>query len=561
MKTKANVKVGYRFVTAALTVITSGCGVVGPEPAPGRPAQGNARTERETPPGSSAGAVHTDSPKLSGEDIYLRGVSPSADDIIAVLNDNVRVPASAVPCSNCHGIEGSGKTEGGMIASDIRWESLTKPYEVSAPGGRAHGAYDEASLRRAVTMGFDSSGHVLQAGMPRYQLSSRDLDELISYLKRLGRASSPGVTEKAIRIGAILPPTDSDGTAHDLTELLTGYFDEINRNGGIYDRLIELRFCMPAASEVNRADAMRVFCEREKPFALLGVPVTEADDENTAFSFMREVPLVVPLNRLGDTDRSANRNVFYLTGGFDRQARALVGFAKNQRLTANKKIGLVTGEGAVERKIAKQAAGELVGLVAEPLQMSIGGNRMDEIASRMRADRVEVVFCLVTGEGAAALLREAQQISWNPVVLALGVNLLDFVDSPPGFTGELYIALPYQPTDRTAEGLREYRELVARSGLTGGHEGIRMTFLASAKVVAEGLKEAGRRLTREALINALERPSGFETGLMPPVNYRDGRRIGAPGISIVQVHLDSRTCRPVEIWGGAASKEYGAPGR
>jgi ABC-type branched-subunit amino acid transport system substrate-binding protein len=561
MTTKASARARSLFLAGALNLIATGCGVSTPESESRRPAEGNVRFEREKPSESTDAAAQTDDPKRGGREIYARGISAYADEIVAVLNENVRVPAAVVPCANCHGVEGSGKTEGGLVASDITWDSLTRPYEVSAAGGRTRVAYDDASLRRAVTLGFDSSGNVLQAGMPRYQLSRRDIDKLVGYLKQLGRVPSPGVTDSAVRIGVILPPAESEATARAAKEILVAYFGEVNRDGGIYGRVVEPRFCTSHARDANRTDTIKDFCEHEQPFALVGVPMTGAVDEISSWSSVTDIPLIVPLAQLADTKASANRYVFYLTGGVDRQTRALVEFAGSRGLTSKRKIGLVTGDDPVERKLADQAAGELLALGTEPLQMSIGRLGTEEIASRMKTAHVGVVFSLVTGEGIGALLRAAQKTSWEPIILALGANLLGVVDSLPAFLGELYIALPFQPADQTEGALRAYRELVARHGLTDGHDAIRIPFLASARILVEGLKGVGRRLNREALINALERPGGYSTGLMPPVSYRDGRRIGAPGVSIVQVRLDTRTCREVEVWDGSASKGDGVPSR
>src|SRR5882672_10688201 len=64
-----------------------------------------------------------------GKQVYLRGTSPSGNELTAVLGkEGISTPASIVACANCHGLDGRGKREGGVSAPDITWESLTKPY-------------------------------------------------------------------------------------------------------------------------------------------------------------------------------------------------------------------------------------------------------------------------------------------------------------------------------------------------------------------------------------------------------------------------------------------------
>ena len=78
--------------------------------------------------------------------------------------------------------------------------------------------------------------------MPRYRLSPKDLDSLIQYLRVLDKDVDPGLTGSTIRLGAIVPvdgPLAFSGRSS--IALLQAYFDELNQQGGIYGRKIELR--------------------------------------------------------------------------------------------------------------------------------------------------------------------------------------------------------------------------------------------------------------------------------------------------------------------------------
>src|SRR4029453_16913615 len=77
-----------------------------------------------------------------GQQIYLQGTSPAGGELTAVLGkEGAEVPASVVPCANCHGHDGRGKPEGGLVPSNITWEALTTPYGVTSATGRAHPPY------------------------------------------------------------------------------------------------------------------------------------------------------------------------------------------------------------------------------------------------------------------------------------------------------------------------------------------------------------------------------------------------------------------------------------
>src|SRR6266550_2810296 len=137
-----------------------------------------------------------------GKQIYIQGTSRSGKEILAYLGESsLEVPGSAMPCANCHGLGGEGKPEGGVDPSNLTWESLTKPYGSTRADGRRHPAYTERGLELAITRGTDPAGNKLLNVMPRYQMTSGDLTDLIAYLKRLGKDRDPGVSENKIVIG------------------------------------------------------------------------------------------------------------------------------------------------------------------------------------------------------------------------------------------------------------------------------------------------------------------------------------------------------------------------
>src|ERR1044072_4714035 len=176
-----------------------------------------------------------------GKAIYLRGESPSGKPIVAMLGD-VDVPSSTMPCAGCHGLRGEGKTEGGVTAGNLTWTNMIKPYGHTHPSGRAHGAFDEKLFVRSLVDGVDPARNKLAVAMPRFQMSSEDIADLIAYLKRIETDRDPGLTEETINVGTILP---KDGALAQIgaaiKDVLVAYFANINDKGGIYNRRIELQ--------------------------------------------------------------------------------------------------------------------------------------------------------------------------------------------------------------------------------------------------------------------------------------------------------------------------------
>jgi len=122
-----------------------------------------------------------------GKIIYTAGQSPSGGLLFYRLLSAGEgfLPAKGIDCASCHGIDGKGGREGGVVIPDITYAALTKPSTAPLFLGRQRAAYTDALLSRAITQGLDSSGQQLGSLMPRWALSESELQDLLQYLKRL----------------------------------------------------------------------------------------------------------------------------------------------------------------------------------------------------------------------------------------------------------------------------------------------------------------------------------------------------------------------------------------
>lgn len=132
--------------------------------------------------GFSAGELTPEQEK--GRRIYLEGIG-STDVPIKALMSGIEVPASVVPCVNCHGKDGKG-VKGGAPAADISATALGTSATVKVLESRERAAYVPKTLTRAIGMGIDASDHELDASMPRYQMSLEDMSNLQAFLAVLG---------------------------------------------------------------------------------------------------------------------------------------------------------------------------------------------------------------------------------------------------------------------------------------------------------------------------------------------------------------------------------------
>lgn len=478
-----------------------------------------------------------------GRRIFLEGVNERGEPIRALLGvQGTALAGAAVACGNCHGADGRGRPEGGVLPPDITWEDLTKPYGHTRGGGRKHGPYDERSFARAVTEGIDPAGQRIDGAMPRYSLSVGELVALTAYLKRLAQERDPGISDAALRLGTILPdsgPAAEVGAA--MRAVLRAYVADVNERGGIHGRRIELAIAANLAQAEERFSAQPVF-------ALVSPYGVGSEGPLAQFALGRRLGVIAPFTLATSPD--AAPEVFYLYAGIPELARVLLDFAG--RGTDLKTQRLVAFVSEPDGRVAQALRGECKRRQCAPLDLLPTSAAIDPgaVARLMHAGVQAVVF---TGNDAelAALLAYADRLGWRPAVYAPGSGAARAMFSAPAsFEGRLFVAYPTRGELRAGSAAAgAFERLRASRSLGSGHAAAQGFAYAALSIAIEGLRQAGRDLSRERFARALEGLHRFDAGPTPPVSFGPGRRVGALGGYVVAVD-PQRGFRPVSEWIG-----------
>ena len=506
------------------------------------PLLGFVRAQTPTPSGLTA-------QERRGKQIYTQGNSPTGREITALLSEgSVEVPATAMPCANCHGLDGAGKPEGGVIPSNITWEALTRSLGASLSSGREHPPYTDRLLGHAITMGIDPAGNKLLAAMPRYKMSPEDLADLLSYLKRVGKDADPGIADTSITVGTILPPQGPMAeTGRAMKAVMSAYFNEVNQQGGIYNRRISFRSAESAQTPEATATDVKSFAEREAIFAMVGAFIAGADKEITTLLGKDGVPLIGPWTLYPQIDFPLNRQVFYLLPGLVEQSRALANFAAQDMNGRDLRIAVVysDADAGLASAIMEQCKGFGLNSVTryKYSRAQFDGAQMARSLIRQNA---QALFFLGKAQQLKAIFQENGDTSWAPKIYMPGSFAgKEIFELPIRLSGNIFLSFPTVPQDQTETGLAEYRALATRYDLPSENLASQLLAYCAAKTFVHALKLAGRDLSREKLVIALENLSEFRTGLIPPITYGPNRRIGASGTHIVLVNLQKRSFIPL----------------
>jgi ABC-type branched-subunit amino acid transport system substrate-binding protein len=101
--------------------------------------------------------------------------------------------------------------------------------------------------------------------------------------------------------------------------------------------------------------------------------------------------------------------------------------------------------------------------------------------------------------------------------------------------GRVFAAAPFLAADVTPEGEAEYQRFAASAKLPSTGFASQFTTIAEARILIEGLKRAGRDLSRERLVQSLEAIYDFPAGYRQLVSFGPNRRVGIPEVHIVAI--------------------------
>jgi Periplasmic binding protein len=441
----------------------------------------------------SPAALATSNPseeEAAGRALFLTGRTNQSEPYAIIGAADVKVRATAIPCASCHGRDGHGKAERGIVPPNITWPALSAPY---GEPGRHRPPYSDATVVRAVTMGLDAGGNRLDPVMPRFQLAATDAASLLAYLKRLGTLPEPGLNEHRLTLGIVLDPDDREAGP-----LLSAYFGNLNHDGGVFGRQLELRIEHPPPGEGSGRTTAQLI-NSDTIFTVLAPEI--AGDERAAVEAADAdgMPVVGPLTPDVQT-APRSRYVFYLNGGMAAEARALAGFAATLPGSPSINDDGVSGWHAAAAALPQPAHTDNRGPI---LWFARRPPDQNDLATR--------TAILMPGVLAPSVLSNGAPL---PTWLA-------YASGPPDFT-------PDAATEYRA--LAEGQDLPIEPGPRQRHA------LAAAKIIVEALRRSGRDVSRERLIDALETIQDFHTGLVPPVSFSTTRRIGSDGAWIVPLN-------------------------
>ncbi len=347
-----------------------------------------------------------------------------------------------------------------------------------------------------------------------------------------------GVTDTEVVIGTWGPQSGPAATYGIVDRAMDCTFKYVNdKEGGVNGRKIRFIYEDDAYSAARTPAVVKKLVEQDKVFALVGGLGTANNLAVMDYLVQNGVPHISPATGSSLMANPPRRTVFALQTNYVTEANILTGYAVDS-LKANSVVVFYQNDAfgkegrdtvaAVLEKRGKKLAGDV------PYEASETDFSSHVLKARSLNPDTVILWSLPSPT--AKFANEAEKLGWRPRFLMSAVNNdpVMFQLAPTALNGIIMASwLPDVFGDHPRA--KFYRdEIHARCLANEPVSGFGLAGQAHAELLVEGLRRAGRDLTREGLVAALEGMKDWNGGTAYKVSYGPNQRQGQNAAYIYQ---------------------------
>jgi ABC-type branched-subunit amino acid transport system substrate-binding protein len=325
---------------------------------------------------------------------------------------------------------------------------------------------------------------------------------------------TPGVTATTILLGqsaAFTGPAAQLGIQMNVG--LKAYFDYVNAQGGVHGRKIELKTRDDKYEAKLCVDTTRRLIEEDRVFALIGYVGTPTSQAALPIFTAAKVPFVGPFTGAELLREPFNRYIFNVRASYYDETEEIVdqlvstgtrSIAVFYQNDSYGQAGLKGVELAMERrkmKISATATVERNTVEVAGAVKKIGAANPDAVVMISAYTSIAAFVRAMKKTGSGAQFHNVSFVGSQALADTLGAD---------GYGVAISQVVPF-PWSPTTGIVREYQAVLKAAGVKEYNFSSLEGYIV-AKAFTEGLRRAGRDLTRERLIAAMEGMSSVDLG-------------------------------------------------
>lgn len=353
--------------------------------------------------------------------------------------------------------------------------------------------------------------------------------------------AEPGVTNDAITLGQ---STALSGPLGDLgQEVLKGskaYFDALNARGGINGRKIVLISKDDAYDPKKTVENVEAFIAGGETFALFGTFGTPNNEALIPVALKAGMPVLMPYTGAPSIRKPELVGVFNLRASYADEAEKLI-----QHLTTIgfKKIGIAYQNNSFGKEVLSAATAALEQRQLKPVAaVSVENNASDAAAAatKLLAAQPDALVLGLAGKPTIEVIKNVNQSRKGLQMYALSVlatagNLKALGNDGSGVA--ISQVVPF-PSNTVMPLVRDYQQAMKAAGVNEFSH-LSLEGYLNARVVAEGIRRAGRNLSRESLITSLQSINRMDMGGME-IGFGKGASSASKFVELTVINSQGR---------------------
>ncbi|HEX9076075.1 MAG TPA: ABC transporter substrate-binding protein [Anaerolineae bacterium] len=335
-------------------------------------------------------------------------------------------------------------------------------------------------------------------------------------------AAVPGVSDTEIVIGSWGPQDGPAGAYGVIDRSIAGFFKKVNAEGGINGRQVRFVYENDSYQPAKTVAAVKKLVEEDKVFALVAGLGTANNLAVMDYLVQNNVPHVGPATGSTALAVPLKKNVYAVQLNYMTEATLLTQYAldtlKSKKFAvfyqndAFGKEGLDTINGVLKNAGVPEASA----VSYETADTNFGAQ-----ALKLQTSGADTVILWAVPKPGGSVLAEMDKIGFKPKILASAV-LNDpsiFQLAGPGIDGVVIPAWLPAYDDLTNPKIVQWQADMKKYAPNEQIGGFALSGWTEAQILAEGLKRAGKDLTRDKFLQTMDAMKDYKDSILPAISY------------------------------------------
>lgn len=335
----------------------------------------------------------------------------------------------------------------------------------------------------------------------------------------LAARAENGVSDSAIRIGqsaVFSGPAKDFGV--DYRAGIKLYFERVNKSGGIHGRRIELVSYDDAYEPAKTAANTAKLIDEDKVFALTGYVATGNLAAAMPLAEKAGVPMFAPLVGTSSFRAKTNRYLFHVRAGYDLELRKIISHLSTIGIHSIAVVYQDSAFGKSNLATCEELAADYKVKVEKTFPLAIAAEDAKAAVAGLAEAKPGAVVMIMAGRQVEVFMRDYRANGVGAPLYTLSVGITDAAGSAKRLEGKLagLVTASIVPPPQAlripivADYQRDRAEFGEKIDSYTALEGYIV-----ARVMSEGLRRAGKALTRDSFIAGLESIGSTRFGEFP----------------------------------------------